>query len=108
MTGEIRAEPDALVQLAKETLTAADRFADALAAAQGPAGPPGSAYGNTGVAASVQAAAESALADAETAIGRLNAVYEGDVDRLYRVAFAYRQADIEAANRNRRPGRGPI
>jgi hypothetical protein len=108
VTGEIRAEPDALVQLASQTLGAADLFADALAEAQGTAGPPGSAYGNAQVAAGVHAAAQAALADAETAVGRLNAVYEGDVDRLYRVAFAYRQADIEAAERTRRAGRGPI
>jgi hypothetical protein len=108
VTGEIRAEPDAIVQLANETLTAADQFADALAAARGTASPPGSAYGNCGLAASAHATVESALAGAETAVDRLTAVYEGDVDRLYRVAFAYRQADAAAADRNRRPNRGPI
>jgi hypothetical protein len=107
VTGEIRAEPDALVQLASQSLMAADRFADVMAGARGTAGPPGSAYGNARVATVVHAAAQAALADAETAVGRLNAVYEGDADRLYRVAFAYRQADIEAAERTRRAGRGP-
>jgi hypothetical protein len=108
VTGEIRAEPEALVGLAGQTLSAADGISGALAAAQGTASPPASAYGNARVSASVHAAVEGALADAEMAVGRLAGVYEGDVDRLYRVAFAYRQADSEAAERQRRAGRTPI
>jgi hypothetical protein len=36
---------------------------------------------------------------------RIVQVYENDVDKLYRVAFAYRQADSEAAERQRRSAR---
>jgi len=106
VTGEIRAEPDALVRLAAHTLTSADRLADALAAVQAAGSPAAGAYGNAGVAPGAHASVERALAAAETALGRLAGVYEGDVDRLYRAAFAYRQADSEAAERQRRAGRG--
>ena len=41
----------------------------------------------------------------DTTWRRLVTVYEGDVDRLYRVAFAYQQADSDAAARlPQRPG----
>jgi hypothetical protein len=34
-------------------------------------------------------------------------VYEGDVDKLYRVAFAYEKIDEDEARKMRPPHRGP-
>ncbi|MEU4244073.1 hypothetical protein [Actinoplanes sp. NPDC026619] len=107
---EVRAEPGALVRLAKTTLAAADDMTTAWSAAQEALAPPVTAFGNTeqaGRCATLTAQAEAAADDTWRVI---TGVYEGDVDRLYRVAFAYLQSDQEAADRQRTGGgiRGPL
>ena len=107
---EVRADPEALVRLARTTLTSADTMMRSWSTAQGTVLPGSSAYGNSPGAAALASSAAAAEAGNDAAWGRITGVYEGDVDRLYRVAFAYRQADAAAAERQRRArgGRGPI
>jgi hypothetical protein len=107
---EVRADPEALVRLAEATLAGTDAMTAAWFTAQGAVTPGSAAYGNSLGAPALAAAAAAAGAGNDTAWSRITGVYEGDVDRLCRVAFAYRQADAEAAERQRRArgGRGPI
>ncbi|MEV8509885.1 hypothetical protein AB0368_34375 [Actinoplanes sp. NPDC051475] len=110
MADEVRADPDAIVRLAKATLAGADTMTDGWSAAQGVVVPPGDAYGNSSAGPAIAAAAAGAEAAMDATWRRIVGVYEGDVDRLFRVAFAYQQADSEAAERQRRTagGRQPI
>jgi hypothetical protein len=101
MAKEIRADPVELARLARATLDASIGLGDGLRGAQGPLDIPLSAFGNATVAGSVHASHQAACDDADTAVGRLVAVYEGDVDNLYQVAFAYQKADQDAAARER-------
>ena len=102
---EVRADPEALVRLAKTTLTSADAMTQAWSTAQGTVPPGSAAYGNSlGSGPPLATAAAAAEAAQRHRWGRLTGVYEGDVDRLYRVAFAYRQADVR---RGRAAAPGP-
>jgi hypothetical protein len=104
MGEEVRADPVALTRLAAEVLTASQTLGDGWRAALDGLEVPVSAYGNSTAAGGVHAAHQAAAEDADVSVGRLVAVLEGDVDRLYRVAFAYRHADQQAAERQRRAG----
>lgn len=106
MADEVRAEPDALVRLAKATLAGADAMTDGWSAAQGMVAPPGAAYGNSTAGPALAAAVAGAEAAMDATWRRITGVYEGDVDKLYRVAFAYQQADARAAEQQRRAGGG--
>jgi hypothetical protein len=96
---EVRANPIELTRLADEMLRSSQRIADAWQTAQThlhlrP--------GVWGVAPADLALADryaGAVDDADVMIGRLIGVIEDDVDRLYRVAFAYQKADDDAAGR---------
>jgi hypothetical protein len=104
MADEVRAEPEALVRLAKITLSSADAMSDGWSAAQGVVAPGGSAFGNSTSGAPFAVSAAGAEASTDLTWRRIVQVYEDDVDKLYRVAFAYQQADSEAAERQRRAG----
>ena len=106
MAKEVRADPVALAKLADTTLDASIGLGNGWRGAQAAVGVPASAFGVLPASAGVHRAHQATAEDADTGIGRLVAVYEGDVDRLYRVAFAYLQADREAAARTRRAGGG--
>jgi hypothetical protein len=106
MATDVRAEPAELVRLAATTLAAARGMSDGWRDGQRELAPPGSAFGDTPSATRAASAHRAVLAGASTALDRLVAVHEGDVDRLYRVAFAYQQADRDAATRQRVPLRG--
>jgi hypothetical protein len=93
MSFEVRADPTELVRLAAVTLATARTMSDGLRDRQRDLAVPGSAFGNTPSAAPTASAHRAALVDAGATVDRLVAVHEGDVDRLYRVAFAYRRAD---------------
>jgi hypothetical protein len=97
MAKEVRAKPEEIANLAGETLEASIELGDALRDAQPSLSVPAAAFGNAPVGAGVQRAHQAFADDASTAVGRLVGVHEGDVDRLYQVAFAYQQADREAA-----------
>jgi hypothetical protein len=107
MGDEVRADPQALARLAKATLGGADGMSAAWSAAQGGLAPSGDAFGNSLGAGRCALAAAEAQAAMNDTWRQVVGVYEGDVDRLYRVAFAYQQADREAAERQRRAGGGP-
>ncbi|HYN93248.1 MAG TPA: type VII secretion target [Pilimelia sp.] len=105
MGDEVRAEPEKLVRLAKTTLGNADGMTSAWSSAQGAVTPAGSAFGNTLEGGQCAVVAAEAVAAMDDTWRQVVGVYEGDVDRLYRVAFAYQQADREAAERLRKgPG----
>ncbi|GAA0709715.1 hypothetical protein Drose_02975 [Dactylosporangium roseum] len=96
MAREIRADPDALIELAAVSLEAADRVGEAyrddfrhLPVAE-------AAFGDLPTAADACRTADGLLAFAHDAIAGLAAVLEGDADRLLRTAFAYRAADRAA------------
>ena len=99
MAEEFRADPQAIVRLAKATLAGADAMADGWSAAQGGLTPPGSAYGNSAAGPDLAAAVAGAEATMDAAWRRIGGVYEADVDRLYGVAFAYQQSDARGAAR---------
>lgn len=101
---EIRADPVALTRLAADVLTSSQTLGDGWRDGRDGLDVPVSAYGNSTAASGVYAAHQAAAEDADVTIGRLVGVLEGDVDRLYRIAFAYQLADQRAAERQRRAG----
>jgi hypothetical protein len=103
---EVRADPEEIVRLAKATLAGADGMTGAWSSAQGAVAPRGTAFGNSAESGGCALAAAEALAAVDETWREFTGVYEGDVDRLYRVAFAYQQADIEAAQRQRNAAGG--
>ena len=108
MADEVRADPTELARLAGTTLTASGDLADAWRTVQPELAVPAAAFGNLPAGQGVHRTHQAATGDGGTGVDRLVAVHEGDVDRLYRVSFAYQQADREAAARARRAGRsGP-
>jgi hypothetical protein len=106
MGDEVRADPVELAKLAGKTLDASIELGDGWRQAQADLAVPAAAFGNLPAGQGVHRAHVAAAEDGDRGVGRLVAVYEGDVDRLYRVAFAYQQADREAARRTHRSGGG--
>ena len=104
MADEVRADPTELAKLAGKTLDAAIELGDGWRTAQADLAVPAAAFGVLPAAQGVHRSMVATVEDGDQGIGRLVAVYEGDVDRLYRVAFAYQQADREAARRVHRGG----
>jgi hypothetical protein len=99
MPDEVRAEPVELARLAGRTLDAAVDLEDGWRRAQRDLAIPATAYGTLSAGQGIHRAHAAATEDGDAAVSCLVAVYEGDVDRLYRVSFAYQQADREAAER---------
>lgn len=97
----MRATPVDLTRLADVMLKSSQEIGDAWRAAAGSLAVPAAAYGDSPGAPGVHTAHELTVDDADLAIGRLVAVLEGDMDRLYRVAFAYQKNDEDAAARYR-------
>src|SRR3982751_1309544 len=91
MTGpEVRADPVELTRLADAMLTASQGIGDGWRGAQGALAVTAEAVGDSAGAAGVAKAHEASADDADVAMGRLVALLEGDMDRLYRIAFAYK------------------
>jgi hypothetical protein len=99
--GEIRADPAALATLAQAVLGASKLLGDGYRDATGSLGVPASAFGNTANGAGMHGSYGTVVEEAALPFDGLVAVLEGDVDRIYRVAFNYQQADLEAARRLR-------
>lgn len=95
-TGEIAADAIELTQLAATYLDCSRDLTTALQALD-LAIPPQSAFGRTPGAAGLHRASDAAAEQAGLAVGRLIEVLDGDVDRLYRLAFAYHEAEQQAA-----------
>lgn len=101
---EIGADPIELTKLAGTYLRESQRLGDALRTERATLAPPAPDFGRTGAASTLHFANDASTELAELAIGRLVEVVEGDVDRLYRLAFAYHEANLEADFQ--RPQRG--
>jgi hypothetical protein len=99
---EVRADPVELIRLAEQALSTSQRIADGWRAAQGDLAIPAAAFGDTPAAGTLRAEQQATVDSAEVTVGRLVAVLENDMDALYRVAFAYQQADEAAARQFRR------
>ena len=103
MAEEVRAEPDAIVRLAKATLASADAMSGAWSAAPGAVVPGSDAFGDSAGSAALASAIATAEAATDAAWRRIVQVCEDDTDKLYRVAFAYQQADAEAFQHGKQP-----
>jgi hypothetical protein len=99
MSTEVRADPSELVRLAADTLNAARSMGDGFRGVEPDLAVPAAVFGNTPSAAQLAAAHDNAASTAGAAVDCLVAVQDDDVDRLYRAAFAYRRADLDAAQR---------
>jgi hypothetical protein len=99
---DVSVDPLELSRLAAKVLGASKDMADAWRTAKAPLAVPLAAFGNTTSAVAVHGAHQGLVDDADVAIGRQVTVLEDDVDRLYRVAFAYEKAEQDArTNLNR-------
>jgi len=94
---EVRADPVELTRLADRMLRSSQQIADAWREAQGALAIPVAAFGDSAGVAGVHDTHQDTVDDADVTIGRLVAVLEGDMDKLYRVAFAYKKTDDDAA-----------
>ncbi|GAA1753775.1 hypothetical protein [Luedemannella helvata] len=101
MADEVRANPEELAKLAGTTLDTSIALGDGWTDARTDLAVPVAAFGNLAASAGASSAHTTAVENADTAVGRLVAVFEGDVDRLYRCAFTYQQADQEAERKLR-------
>ena len=96
---EVRADPIELTRLADRMLKASNEIGDVWHGAQVAVDVPMKAFGDGRQANALAVAYGSALDAVDLTLSRVAAVLEGDMDRLYRVAFAYQKADVEAARR---------
>jgi hypothetical protein len=96
MNGITGADPAELVHLAQANLTASAELDDGLRGARAGLAMPSAACGGSRGGALLAAAHARAVDLLDTAVGRLVTVHEGDMDRLYRVAAAYRSANRSA------------
>jgi hypothetical protein len=76
-------------------LAASRDLADGWRSAKNRLSIPRRAFGNGRAASAVYDAHQSTVDGADIAIGRQVTILEDDVDRLYRVAFAYERADLD-------------
>jgi hypothetical protein len=106
MADDLRADPVELARLAGDVLTASQQLRDNWASAQAHLDIPAAAFGNSAGAAGVAGSHTTTRDEADLTIGRQIAVLEGDVDRLYRVAFAYEKMEQDEAERLRREAAG--
>jgi hypothetical protein len=96
-----------LTALADDFLTAAQDLGEALQTAQASSPAPAEAFGNSGGAGAAYTEFEATTEQTGVTVERLAAVLEGDIDRLYQVAFAYQEKDEESARSFPIPTHGP-
>ena len=106
MADEVRVDYVELTRLAADVLSASQQLSDAWRGAKADLSPPVAAFGNSKAGPAVRDSHEAVLEDADVTIGRQVAVLEGDVDRLYRVAFAYEKAEADAQEDLYKAGKG--
>ncbi|PZS31484.1 MAG: hypothetical protein DLM59_09890 [Pseudonocardiales bacterium] len=88
-----------LARLAGEVLKAADGISSGIRASRAPLTVAPAAFGDSSAGPAVHSAHLAVVEQGGTTNERLVEVLEGDVDRLYRVAFAYQKIDQDAADR---------
>jgi hypothetical protein len=98
---EVRADPVQVTRLADQMLRTSQAIGDVWRRAQGTLAVPAAAFGDSAGGPGTQVSHSATTDDADIAIGRLVAVLEGDMDKLYRIAFAYKKADDDAARKFR-------
>jgi hypothetical protein len=103
---DIRADYVEVARLAADVLSGSQQLADGWRNAQRSLAPPASAFGNSKAGASLCDAHASVVDEADIVIGRQVGVLEEDVDRLYRVAFAYEKQEADAQEDLYRAGQG--
>lgn len=110
MLAEVRdgfaVSPADVVRLAASVLDAACDLGEATGRFHGDASVGAAAFGNLPAGPSLAGACLDAQSSAGIAAERLVQTLEGDVDRLYQVAFAYQEAE-QAATRSLRIPMGP-
>lgn len=93
MGKEIRADATELAKLAKATLDASSRLGDSFRNAQNSITISTAAFGNSREGRHVHQAYQRTVETTDTTTARFISVLEGDVDRLYRTAFFYGEAE---------------
>jgi hypothetical protein len=88
-----------LTRLAADVLKSADGISAVTRASQALLEVPPAAFGSSSAGPAVHSAHLAVVEQGGTTHERLVEVLEGDVDCLYRVAFAYQQIDQAAADR---------
>lgn len=97
MTEEVRADPVSLCELSASLTDIAWDVRDGLATAREDILVPPGAYGNSQNAESVDSAYSTLLEKTGNGVEDVAGVLEGDVDRVYLIAFAYQAKDQETA-----------
>jgi hypothetical protein len=103
---DIRANYVEVARLAGDVLAGSQQLADGWSGARKDFAPPASVFGNSKAGASLYDAHLTAVEDADTTIDRQTNVLEDDVDRLYRVAFAYEKQEADAQEDLYKAGQG--
>jgi hypothetical protein len=103
---DLRADYVEVARLAADVLAGSQQLDDGWRAATRDLAPPVAAFGNSKAGASLCDAHASVVDEADTVIGRQVGILEEDVDRLYRVAFAYEKQEADAQEDLYRAGQG--
>jgi uncharacterized protein YfiM (DUF2279 family) len=99
MANEVRADPAQLCRLGDQMLTSSETIDDSWRGQQSALSPLNTAFGNTAGGQAVFTAHQDTHDSAGVAVGRFVEVLQGDMDRLYEVAFAYQQVDRNNARK---------
>lgn len=101
----MRTQADELNRLAQRTLDLASSLGDTWRPNVGLLTPASGAFPPVGGVDTLRRVHESAIEAADVAVRALLAVVEGDAERVWRVSFAYAEADRRAEESLRRTGR---
>lgn len=105
MGDEVRADPVEIARVAKSYLDNSKDLATAVRAVRADGLIPLSDFGKVTPAGQLNDGYNAIVGSAGTALERVIGVLEVDNESLLQVAFAYQQADQEAAAKNRRQHR---
>ena len=93
MADEVRADPVSLCELAGTLTSQAWDIRDGLATAREQILVPPGAFGNSENAETLDSTYSTLLEKAGDGVEDVAGVFEGDVDRVYLIAFAYQEQD---------------
>jgi hypothetical protein len=106
MANEVRVDPPQLCRLGDQMLTSSEDIDDVWRANVDALNIPLAAFGNSDGAPGAHTATLEVGSAADVTLSRFVTVLQGDMDRLYRVAFAYDQVDEQNAATLRDQGPG--
>lgn len=99
MAGKVlQADSSDLAHLAGQVLSASGALGKALAGARGSLSVPTAAFGNSAAGPAAHGSHAAVVEQGGATTERLVEVLEGDVDRIYQVAFAYQRVEQENAD----------